>query len=42
MANSFGDQFLKAGLVNKTQLNKAKKSKQTAETERQAESRDGR
>ena len=27
MANSFGDQFLKAGLVNKTQLNKAKKSK---------------
>ncbi|MGB5306512.1 MAG: DUF2058 domain-containing protein [Gammaproteobacteria bacterium] len=28
MANSFGDQFLKAGLVNKTQLNKAKKSRQ--------------
>jgi len=28
MANSFGDQFLKAGLVNKAQLNKAKKSKQ--------------
>lgn len=27
MANSFGDQFLKAGLVNKAQLNKAKKSK---------------
>ncbi len=27
MANSFGDQFLKAGLVNKTRLNKAKKSK---------------
>ena len=27
MANSFGDQFLKAGLVNKTQLNKAQKSK---------------
>jgi len=27
MANSFGDQFLKAGLVNKTQLNKANKSK---------------
>jgi hypothetical protein len=27
MANSFGDQFLKAGLVNKTQLDKAKKSK---------------
>lgn len=27
MANAFGDQFLKAGLVNKSQLNKAKKSK---------------
>ena len=27
MANSFGDQFLKAGLVNKTRLNKANKSK---------------
>ena len=27
MANSFGDQFLKAGLVNKAQLNKANKSK---------------
>ena len=27
MANSFGDQFLKAGLVNKTQLDKAQKSK---------------
>lgn len=27
MANSFGDQFLKAGLVNKTQLDKAKKTK---------------
>jgi len=27
MANSFGDQFLKAGLVNKTRLNEAKKSK---------------
>jgi uncharacterized protein YaiL (DUF2058 family) len=27
MANSFGDQFLKAGLVNKTQLDQAKKSK---------------
>lgn len=27
MANSFGDQFLKAGLVNKTQLSKAQKSK---------------
>jgi uncharacterized protein YaiL (DUF2058 family) len=27
MANSFGDQFLKAGLVSKDQLNKAKKSK---------------
>jgi uncharacterized protein YaiL (DUF2058 family) len=27
MGNSFGDQFLKAGLVNKDQLNKAKKSK---------------
>jgi uncharacterized protein YaiL (DUF2058 family) len=27
MANSFGDQFLKAGLVNKSRLEKAKKSK---------------
>ncbi len=27
MANSFGDQFLKAGLVNRDKLNKAKKSK---------------
>ena len=27
MANSFGDQFLKAGLVSKTRLNKANKSK---------------
>lgn len=27
MANSFGDQFLKAGLVSKTQLNKANKTK---------------
>ncbi len=27
MANSFGDQLLKAGLVNKNQLNKAKKNK---------------
>ena len=27
MANSFGDQFLKAGLVSKTELNKANKSK---------------
>ncbi|MBI5041678.1 MAG: DUF2058 domain-containing protein [Gammaproteobacteria bacterium] len=27
MANSFGDQFLKAGLVNKTRLNEAEKSK---------------
>jgi uncharacterized protein YaiL (DUF2058 family) len=27
MANSFGDQFLKAGLVNKTELTKAQKSK---------------
>ncbi len=27
MANSFGDQFLKAGLVNKTQLSKAEKTK---------------
>lgn len=27
MANSFGDQFLKAGLVNKTQLNNAEKTK---------------
>lgn len=27
MANSFGDQFLKAGLVNKSQLEQARKSK---------------
>jgi len=27
MANSFGDQFLKAGLVNKSRLEKAKKAK---------------
>jgi uncharacterized protein YaiL (DUF2058 family) len=27
MANTFGDQLLKAGLINKNQLNKAKKSK---------------
>ncbi len=27
MANTFGDQFLKAGLVSKTRLNKANKSK---------------
>ncbi len=27
MANSFGDQFLKAGLVNKTQLSKAEKAR---------------
>ena len=27
MANSFGDQFLKAGLVDKTRLNKANKTK---------------
>jgi uncharacterized protein YaiL (DUF2058 family) len=31
MANSFGDQFLKAGLVSKTQLNKANKSKSKQE-----------
>ena len=31
MANSFGDQFLKAGLVNKTRLNKAQKSKKKQE-----------
>jgi uncharacterized protein YaiL (DUF2058 family) len=31
MANSFGDQFLKAGLVNKTQLSKAQKSKKKQE-----------
>ena len=34
MANSFGDQFLKAGLVNKTQLNKAKKSKSKQQKQR--------
>jgi uncharacterized protein YaiL (DUF2058 family) len=31
MANSFGDQFLKAGLVNKTRLSKAQKSKSKQE-----------
>jgi uncharacterized protein YaiL (DUF2058 family) len=31
MANSFGDQFLKAGLVNKARLNEAKKSKSKQE-----------
>jgi uncharacterized protein YaiL (DUF2058 family) len=31
MANSFGDQFLKAGLVNKSRLNEAKKSKSKQE-----------
>ena len=31
MANSFGDQFLKAGLVNKSRLNEAKKSKSQQE-----------
>jgi uncharacterized protein YaiL (DUF2058 family) len=31
MANSFGDQFLKAGLVNKTRLSKAQKSKSRQE-----------
>ncbi|GMR21149.1 MAG: DUF2058 family protein [Gammaproteobacteria bacterium] len=40
MANSFGDQFLKAGLVSKDKLNKAKKSKykqQKAEKKKQGE-----
>ncbi|MGD8631599.1 MAG: DUF2058 domain-containing protein [Gammaproteobacteria bacterium] len=31
MANSFGDQFLKAGLVNKTRLSKVQKSKKKQE-----------
>jgi uncharacterized protein YaiL (DUF2058 family) len=31
MANSFGDQFLKAGLVNKTRLSKVQKSKSRQE-----------
>jgi uncharacterized protein YaiL (DUF2058 family) len=31
MGNSFGDQFLKAGLVNKARLNEAKKSKNRQE-----------
>ena len=35
MANTFGDQFLKAGLVNKTRLNEAKKSKSRQEKLRQ-------
>ncbi|GMQ84278.1 MAG: DUF2058 family protein [Gammaproteobacteria bacterium] len=40
MANSFGDQFLKAGLVSRDKLNKAKKSKykqQKAEKKKQGE-----
>lgn len=35
MANSFGDQFLKAGLVNKTQLSKAEKSKNKQQKQKQ-------
>ena len=35
MANAFGDQFLKAGLVNKTRLNEAKKSKQKQQKQKQ-------
>src|SRR5512134_2236805 len=31
MGNSFGDQFLKAGLVNKTRLSEAKKAKSKQE-----------
>ncbi|MEA2078284.1 MAG: DUF2058 domain-containing protein [Pseudomonadota bacterium] len=37
MANSFGDQLLKAGLVNKDQLNKAKKSKHKQKKEKKVE-----
>lgn len=35
MANAFGDQFLKAGLVSKTQLDKAKKSKNKQQKQKQ-------
>jgi len=35
MANSFGDQFLKAGLVSKTELSKAQKSKNRQQQLRQ-------
>ena len=37
MANSFGDQLLKAGLVNRNQLNKAKKSKYKQKKQNKAE-----
>ena len=37
MANSFGDQLLKAGLVNKDQLNKAKKSKHRQKKQKNTE-----
>ncbi len=36
MANSFGDQLLKAGLVNKNQLHKAKKNKHRQKKAQQA------
>jgi uncharacterized protein len=35
MANSFGDQFLKAGLVNKARLNEARKSKSKQQKQKQ-------
>lgn len=35
MANSFGDQFLKAGLVNKARLNEAQKSKSKQQKQKQ-------
>lgn len=35
MANSFGDQFLKAGLVNKTQLTKAEKTRNKQQKQKQ-------
>lgn len=35
MANVFGDQFLKAGLVSKTRLNEAKKSTQKRQKQKQ-------
>jgi uncharacterized protein YaiL (DUF2058 family) len=37
MANSFGDQLLKAGLVKKDQLNKAKKSRHKQKKEKKGE-----
>ncbi len=40
MANSFGDQFLKAGLVNKDQLHKAKKAKHKEKKQKDKQKRE--